>query len=746
MGLELFRNWIDLWIRFRWTLLAIAVLVGVASWWGGRQLEFDRSIENMFSPGDPLIPPYRKLKATFGGNEIIMGVYREPNLYAPDGEAMERLTQFRKQLEALDGVREVLALDRPPIKELVLAPDSDAGQRVLELFAGFTHNADLNIAALPIQLEPDTENRDELVETIRAMFDELPQGMITGEPVMVVDGFNYVEEDGARLGWATTFLLGLVILFAFRSLRWVAIALLVVQLSLWSTQSLLAAIGMQMSMVSSMLTAIVTVIGVATVIHLIIRFRQYRGEGDEPREALARSVHWLAAPVFWACVTDAVGFCALLITKVGPVHDFGIMMSVGALLVPVAAFLLLPGLVLSGRWGVDPAQVWGEGFLEHRLRWIINRVERHPMVISLVAVLLLSVSLYGATRLEVESDFTKNFREGTPIVQAYDFVEDELGGAGIWDIALPAPEVLTWSYLRQVSDFEQELREVAPELTKVLSLSDVLYATSPVDPHGPGLAFLFRAVLNRALVKLDEEMPQTLASLHGQDPDNPDSYWFRVMLLSPERQDAEAKKELIAKVEAHAATFKWEEAETTDQPYVTGFYILLTNLIDSLIADQWKSFLLAIAGIGLTMSIAFRSLRYGLVALVPNVLPVLLVTGMIGLSGFRINMGAAMIAAVSMGLSVDSSIHYIMGFQRYLREGKAVSDALQTVQHGVGRAVVFSTLALIAGFSVLCFSDFIPTIYFGVLVSLTMLGGLIGNLIVLPLLLKLVTPTPGDTP
>lgn len=740
------RKWIDTWIGLRWPLLAIGVIAGVAALWGGQQLEFDRSIENMFSPGDPLIPPYRKFNATFGGNEIIMGVYREPDLYAADGEAMARLTEFRLRLEALEGVCEVLALDRPPIDKFVLDPNSNTGHEVLKLFAGFTHDADLDIAALPIQLEPGLDNREELVETIRQMFAEMPGGMITGEPVMVVDGFDYVEQDGARLGWATTLLLGLVILLAFRSLRWVVIALLVVQLTLWSTQSLLAAIGMQLSMVSSMLTAIVTVIGVATVIHLITRFRQYRGEGDEPREALARSVHWLAAPVFWACVTDAVGFCSLLITKVGPVHDFGIMMSVGALLVPIAAFLLLPGMILSGRWGVDPAQVWGEGFLEHRLRWTIDRVERHPTIISLVAILLLGVSLYGATRLEVESDFTKNFREGTPIVQAYNFVEDELGGAGIWDIALPAPEKLTRAYLRQVRDFERELRTEAPELSKVLSLADVLYATTPIDPHGPGLAFVFRTALNRAVGMLDQEMPRTLASLHGQDPDNPDRYWFRVMLLSPERQDAEAKKALIAKVEAHAATFEWDGADSTDEPYVTGFYILLTNLIDSLIADQWKSFLLATAGIGVTMSIAFRSVRYGLIALVPNILPVLLVTGLIGLSGYRINMGAAMIAAVSMGLSVDSSIHYIMSFQRCLRDGQNAREALQLVQHGVGRAVVFSTLALIVGFSVLCFSDFIPTIYFGVLVSLTMLGGLIGNLIVLPLLLQLVTPAVNRSP
>jgi predicted RND superfamily exporter protein len=128
------------------------------------------------------------------------------------------------------------------------------------------------------------------------------------------------------------------------------------------------------------------------------------------------------------------------------------------------------------------------------------------------------------------------------------------------------------------------------------------------------------------------------------------------------------------------------------------------------------------------------------IALVPNALPILVVMGAMGWLGLKINMGAAMIAAVSLGLSVDSSIHYLTSFQRARRAGKSVHDSLTEVQQTVGRAVVFSTLALIVGFAVLTTSDFVPTIYFGTLVSLAMLGGLAGNLVILPVLLKLFIP------
>ena len=180
-------------------------------------------------------------------------------------------------------------------------------------------------------------------------------------------------------------------------------------------------------------------------------------------------------------------------------------------------------------------------------------------------------------------------------------------------------------------------------------------------------------------------------------------------------------------------------ADRTPAAEVTGFFVLLTHLIDSMLSDQWKTFGVATVGIGLMMLVALRSPILALVALVPNALPILIITGLMGWLNLKINMGAAMIAAVSMGLSIDSSIHYITFFRRARRKGNSLHKSLAIVHQSVGRAMVFSTLALIVGFTVLCTSQFVPTIYFGALVSMSMLGGLAGNLVVLPLLLKLVT-------
>ena len=212
-------------------------------------------------------------------------------------------------------------------------------------------------------------------------------------------------------------------------------------------------------------------------------------------------------------------------------------------------------------------------------------------------------------------------------------------------------------------------------------------------------------------------------------------YFFRILLRSKERQPAEQKKHLIAEVQRLGAD---EFPATDDLPggEVTGFFVLLTNLIDSLLSDQWITFAAATAGMWCVMLVVFRSATLATLGLIPNVLPVFVMTGVLGWLGIPLNMGAAVIAAFSMGLSVDSTVHYIVDFQRARRGGSSIRQALDAAQQSAGRAAFFATLALVVGFSALCTSEFVPTIYFGALTALTMLGGLAGNLIVLPLLLR----------
>ncbi len=753
----------ELLIRHRWALLGVAALLTTLSLWPAGSLEFDRSIESIFPSDDPRLASYQQLRDTFGGNEIVLAVYSDADLFAANGSGIARVEAVRAKLENVDGVKAVLSIDRPMDAEIA-NPDNQVALRIRKVFEGYTHGPDGETVSLACMLEPrgqaEVPRRETVGQLRRIMQEELPPplspGAITGEPVMVSDGFRFVEADGARLGWSTTILLAVVIIACFRSLRWVVIPIVIVQATLLWTKAALVLSQLRLSMVSSMLTAVVTVVGIATVVHVIVRFREARGDGLSPRDAVARALTLLIFPIIWACCTDAAGFASLLVTDVGPVQDFGVMMAIGALFVILAVVLTLPAIVLLGGWRSDPQRAWGEKLLDVELGRAVRWVEHHPRLVGSSATVVTVACALGMGRMEVESDFTKNFREQSDIVRSYTFVEKNLGGAGVWDVMLPAPKTLDYEYLRRVRAFEARLNdEVAftneqgesqPGLTKTLSLAGAVEAAQPgvLGEQSTGMFAMPPVIRNTritgALLAMEGRIPTFYRALHAEDPVHEGQYWLRIMLRSREQQPSATKKQIIAQVEQIVREeFPPEHDEFNRPPKVTGFYVLLAFIIDSLLADQWKAFAVACAGIGLMMLIAFRNPLYALVALVPNVLPIIIVTGLMGWSGVKINMGAAMIAAVSMGLSIDSSIHYIAAFKRALKKDKSVHAALGVVHQSVGRAMVFSTLALIAGFGALCFSQFIPTIYFGALCSLTMLGGLLGNLIVLPLLLKLVT-------
>ncbi len=742
--------------------LVVAAVLFLISLPAAQNFSLDWQLDRMFPAGDPLVASYHRLEERFGGNEIVLAVYRDPTLWADDGSGLERLAKVSDRLSAVDGVQAVLSLaelhriletlqvlQAKPGKPLLLDQDNKLAQAFSAVFEGYTHIRGEETVAVACMLKPlagDKVNHRSTIEQLRAIVNDLPEpaqeGFITGEPVMVTDGLEMVEQDGWRLAIVSTILLAVVLLVVFRSLRWALIPLAVVHWSIVVTQAILAVAQLELTMVSSMLTAIITVVGVATSMHLLLGYQQLRTSGLAGPDAMEATMQTLRAPVFWACVTDAVGFISLSAAEVGPVRDFGIMMAIGSLVVLVAILLLVPGLALLGNWDRDPHVPPFDFYLRVLLRKLLFEVLERRRLGIIVLVALAVLGVWGSLRMKVETDFTKNFRESSSLVQGYRVVESRLGGAGVWDIMLPAPPTITEAYLASVRELEDRLRALRTTtqadglmLTKVLSIADAELAAR----SGPLLAAMPLAV---RLEGMRQAMPVfSQALLTSSSKDEP-VRWLRIMLRSREQASAEAKSQLVALVNREVTDFtqleNWREhfATPPPAPEVTGYYVMLGRLVSNVLSDQWLCFLLATIGILVVTTIATRSLRLALAALVPNALPVFLVLGAMGWLGMSVNMGAAMIAAVSMGLSIDSSIHYLAHIRRLVDAGKPEVKAMRSAQENVGLALVLATLALMAGFLSLCVSQFVPTIVFGVLVTLTMLGGLIGNLVVLPLLIS----------
>jgi hypothetical protein len=423
------------------------------------------------------------------------------------------------------------------------------------------------------------------------------------------------------------------------------------------------------------------------------------------------------------------------------------MTAIGALMVLLSVALTVPFLALCGRFDSNPRQAWGEGVLERGLDRLVKRIVRRPVAILAGSIVVVTVSIVGMVWLDVETDFTKNFRADSPIVASYDMIESRLGGAGMWDVLVPASDPINGAVLSKVDRLSHRLREEVtvvdsdgerrPGLTKVMSVADVITAISPMTLERLESTKIGNWLVTTAMKLLEEQLPQLNRVLVGHDPQD-DSIWLRILLRARERQSSQTKRSLIDQVKKIVAE---EFPPRSGRPggEVTGVFVLLSQLVESMISDQWFTFSLAAGGIFLLLAISFSSPLLAMVALIPNALPIFVVLGLLGWAGERVNMGTAMIAAVSMGLSVDSSIHYIAAFRRRLAAGQTISAALETAHQTAGRAMIFSTLALVVGFLALLTSGFIPTVSFGALSCLTLTGGLLGNLVVLPVLLALLS-------
>ena len=249
---------------------------------------------------------------------------------------------------------------------------------------------------------------------------------VVGEPVLVHDMFEYVEQDGQRLFYASLALLGFVIFVLFRSVRWVLLSIVLVAVTVIWTKAIFVVCGMRLSMVSSMLNSLVTIVGIATVMRMMVFYREQRASFD-PVESFRKTVVELSPAIFWTTVTAAAGFVSLLSSKITPVRSFGTMMTLGTMLVLVSGSMLLPAGILYGRLGADIPTGAAErrlvGFLGGMTEW----VERYGAWIIGSVVLLSVWSIAGLGRLQLDTDFSRNFRVQQPDRPGAQFCRDAAG-------------------------------------------------------------------------------------------------------------------------------------------------------------------------------------------------------------------------------------------------------------------------------------------------------------------------------
>ncbi len=460
-------------IRHRAICFVVALTAAFCLLPGASRLRLDRSLENMFSEADPVRQNFEKLQRTFGVSDLVVFAYRDPDLWNADGSGLNRLQDIREKLEQLPGVDS--AMDLSKLNQILkqwnsatslfsrpkgnsdfplLSTDDPLANAMKKLFEGQTHSPSSDLIAIACILKKQSNSPSSVTETLASMRN-LSVGagqtpMLAGQRVMVEEGFEEIEKDGARLGYFSIISLTLLLLVGFRSLRWALINIVLIQWSLVVSRGLMVAFRWDITMVSSMMSSLVTVIAVATLMHWLIGFRSSLRAGIPTEESLQISWVRLRRPIIWACITDAIAFAALGISEVGPVQDYGYMMALSSLVVLMGIMLLVPAMALtqlfSSQWEArlglsvdlnvsrqqaDRTAIEKSIASSDRLsEWLVNLLQTLiPRSRYLVwgALIAFAISIWGASLVQVETNFIQNFRPGSPIVQAYEAIENDLG-------------------------------------------------------------------------------------------------------------------------------------------------------------------------------------------------------------------------------------------------------------------------------------------------------------------------------
>ncbi len=607
-----------------------------------------------------------------------------------------------------------------------------------------------------------SERRTENIAAVRAILDrhrDHARIFLGGISMIASDMIDFIDNDLKVFGTTVfVFLIGMLAVI-FRRLRWIVLPLMGCAASVVLMMGLLSLSRWPVTVISSNFVSLLLIITMSMTIHLVVRFRELQALEPEgrPRELVGRAVHFMFTPILYSALTTMVAFTSLLVSGIRPVIDFGYMMTAGIAMALAVIFLLFPALVAL----LPRVQGEERDFTRGVTLAFARFTERRRKSILAAAAGLAVFGALGANQLDVENRFIDYFEPETEIHQGMLEIDRHLGGTTTLDIILEADP--DWQpvfedefaeeddFYAEFGDVEeepesywfntlrlQELRrihdwlEAQPETGKVLSLDTIIRMAESVNDGEP-LDDLKIGLLREGLSHLDEDMQDVLVSPYLSQDGNTLRIQLRVIDSDPELRRAE----LLERVE----TFLREEMSYGEDRFrLSGLLVLYNNMLQSLFASQIQTIgfvFLAILGMFLVL---FRSLRLALIAILPNMLPALLVLGVMGWLGVPLDLMTITIAAISVGIAVDNTIHYIVRFRREFPQDRDYLAAMRRCHGSIGRAMYYTSLTIVVGFSILMLSNFTPTFYFGLFTSFAMLTALVASLALLPAMLLTLRP------
>ena len=602
--------------------------------------------------------------------------------------------------------------------------------------------------------------------------------LFLGGVTMIADDLiTFIKDDLLKFGLGVLLFLIVTLWVIFRQLRWIVLPILTCAFSVVATSGLLGMFGWEVTVISSNFISLQIIITMAITIHLIVRYRELvaANPGAEQRQLVEDTVLSMGKPCFFMAVTTVAGFGSLLLSGILPIIQFGWMMSAGIAISLVLVFLVFPA-VLVQLPKVAPNTSFENFFGLTRV--LAKTTEKFGKSILAVSAIVLGLSIAGASQLMVENSFIDYFKESTEIYQGMKVIDQQLGGTTPFDVVVnfnqeaktepnpePEPEQKAppagnteedgededddefdefekefeaakgqaqyWFTAEKMEEVEKihDYLDNLPETGKVLSLGTMLKVGKSLNDGDP--------LDNFALALLYNELPERFRKIVLNPYVSVENNQVRYSILVRDSDPALRRNELLKKIRSD---LKDKMGLTEDRFQVAGLVVLYNNMLQSLFKSQILTLGVVILVLLAMFLILFRSLTISIIAILPNILSVGVVLGLMGWAKIPLDLMTITIAAISVGIAVDDTIHYIHRFKEEFPQDRNYLATMHRCHRSIGYAMYYTSVTIIIGFSILALSNFIPSIYFGILTGLAMVIALLTALTLLPQLIIYLKP------
>ncbi len=551
--------------------------------------------------------------------------------------------------------------------------------------------------------------------------------------VEMTAAFNEIMEKDMIMYPIMFLFIFLALFYLFRSVWGMLIPILIVVFSIFVTMGITGFVGYELSMISFMSVQVLLAIGIADSIHLLSVFYRELHHGKTRKESMVISLKMNLLPCLLTSVTTSVGFISLLTSVSPPIRVLGVMVAIGSLFAFVITITLLPALI-----SVLPFSRKTTHHKERSLKWTRGLGHfvigyRKPILISLTAMTL--IFGYFISEIKTDNNPMDYISKGNTYRNAMEFIDEKIKGINLMEISIDTKKpdgIKDPEFLKKLSRFQDYLmKEPTFKVTHTNSISDIIKTLNKqLNQNDPD----YYKIPNDRKVLAENLFMYTQSVPFGRDLNNQINVDQSAIRLTIRRANTGTSEsyEVIQVMKAYL-----NKNMKDYEVHITGRNTVFTYTDPLILKNMLMGLAIAILAITLILIFTFRSVKIGLLSLIPNVTPLLLMFGLIGLTGTTLDIGMSMVAMIALGIVVDDTIHFMSKYLRAERMGKSIVESIYQVFHDVGSAIIFTSVVLSVGFGIFVFSDFQYSVRFGVAIAFTMIVALVFDLLFLPALLLL---------